>query len=132
MQSREFRSQDSQLVMKAVLNVLQDEGFVTRNAVTDLGLITATRELDARNTFFMAFGTLAMGDDASWHATDLIEATANVSNFGDRVRVRISFQQKSLDNHGTTIGIQNIEDPTYYQSFFAKVDRGLFVERQGV
>lgn len=132
MQSREFQVQDPRLVMKAVLNVLQDEGFVTKNAVPDLGLITATRELDARNSFTMAFGTLMMGDDASWHSSDIIEATANVSELGGRVRVRISFQEKSIDNHGSILGINPIEDPTYYQSFFAKVDRGLFVEKQGV
>jgi hypothetical protein len=132
MQSREFNGQDPRLVMKAVLNVLQDEGFVTKNAVTDLGLITATREIDARNSFTMAFGTLMMGEDASWHSSDIIEATANVSEIGGRVRVRVSFQEKSIDNHGTLLGINTIEDPIYYQSFFAKVDRGLFVERQGV
>jgi hypothetical protein len=132
MQSREFQGQDARVVMKAVLNVLQDEGFVTRNAVTDLGLITATREIDARNSFTMAFGTLMMGEDASWHSSDLIEATANVSELAGRVRVRISFQGKSIDNHGSILGISTIDDPVYYQSFFAKVDRGLFVERRGV
>ena len=34
------------LVMKAMLNVLQDDGYVVKNAVVDLGLITATKEID--------------------------------------------------------------------------------------
>src|SRR5262245_38812131 len=51
LQVREFQTQtfdtaDSQLVMKAMFNVLQDEGYVVKNAVVPLGLMTATKEID--------------------------------------------------------------------------------------
>src|SRR5262252_4677186 len=45
-QTRDFDVSDARLVMKAMLNVLQDDGYVVKNAVVDLGLITATRETD--------------------------------------------------------------------------------------
>ena len=35
-QTREYDTNDTKLVMKAVLNTLQDEGFVVKNAVVDL------------------------------------------------------------------------------------------------
>ena len=46
LQTRTFDTKDEKLVMKAMLNVLQDDGYVVKNAVTDLGLITATHESD--------------------------------------------------------------------------------------
>ena len=45
-QTYTFDTADSKLVMKAMFNALQDEGYVVRNAVIELGLITATREVD--------------------------------------------------------------------------------------
>ena len=43
-QTRTFDVADPKLVMKAMLNVLQDDGYVVKNAVVDLGLITASQE----------------------------------------------------------------------------------------
>jgi hypothetical protein len=48
LQVREFQTQtfdtaDSQLVLKAMFNALQDEGYVVKNAVMQLGLMTATK-----------------------------------------------------------------------------------------
>ena len=45
-QTRTFETGDTALVMKAMLNALQDDGYVVKNAVVDLGLITAERESD--------------------------------------------------------------------------------------
>ena len=57
-QTREFDTNDVKLVMKAMLNVLQDDGFVVKNAVMDLGLLTATKEVQlsdksASNKYWM-------------------------------------------------------------------------------
>ena len=43
-QSRTFETADPRLVLKAALNVLQDQGFVIRNADAELGLVTAVME----------------------------------------------------------------------------------------
>jgi len=44
-QTREYDTNDVKLIMKAVLNTLQDDGFVVKNAVIDLGLLTAEKEI---------------------------------------------------------------------------------------
>jgi hypothetical protein len=62
-QTRDFDTADPKLVMKAMLNVLQDEGYVVKNAVVDLGLITAAKETDlapnrgGRDDVFDVFGS---------------------------------------------------------------------------
>ena len=40
-QTRSYDTNDTKIVMKVLLNMLQDEGFIVRNADTDLGLLTA-------------------------------------------------------------------------------------------
>src|SRR5277367_3093524 len=45
LQTRAYGTNDTQLVMKAMLNVLQDEDFVVRDSSTDLGLLSASKEV---------------------------------------------------------------------------------------
>src|SRR5210317_827536 len=45
-QTRTYEIAESELVMKAMLNVLQDDGFIVKTAVPELGLLTATKEID--------------------------------------------------------------------------------------
>jgi len=131
-QSREFSTTDDRMVMKAVLNVLQDEGFIAKNAVTDLGLISAMKETDVSKRSDQIWGSIFAGPDARWPMMDVIEATANISPFGKSTRVRISFHQRVLDNRGATMSTFEITDALIYRDFFAKVDKGLFIEKQRI
>ncbi len=45
-QTRSYETNDMKMVMKALLNVLQDDGYIVKNANVDLGLLTATKEID--------------------------------------------------------------------------------------
>jgi hypothetical protein len=62
----------------------------------------------------------------------ITEATINVSPFGKGVRVRASFFRKIFNNQGVTVASQELDDPLFYQHFFAKVDKSLFIQRQGI
>jgi hypothetical protein len=44
-----YDTNDTKIVMKALLNVLQDKGSIVRNADTDPGLLTASKETDIGN-----------------------------------------------------------------------------------
>ncbi len=44
-QTRSYDTDDTEMIMKAMVNVLQDDGFAIQNANVDLGLITATKEM---------------------------------------------------------------------------------------
>ena len=48
-QTREYDTKDVKMVMKSLLNVLQDDGFIVKNASVDLGLISATKEINVEN-----------------------------------------------------------------------------------
>jgi hypothetical protein len=147
-QTREFDTNDVKLVMKAMLNVLQDDGFVVKNAVVDLGLLTATKEIQlsqrpstSDSYWTEAFAGLLAGrsqDRARQQQQDLrynkfkqIEVSINVTEQGRRSRVRANFQAKILDNTGNPVEVYVIRDPKFYQDFFSKVDKGIFLQKQG-
>lgn len=129
-QTRAYETDDTLMVMKAVLNVLQDEFFIVKSADAPLGLITAAKELDLDDRGF--FSRLFADADDRWKKNGIIECSANVSKFGTRTRVRINFQMKTFDNTGAVMEVLQIQDPLYYQNFFTKVDKGIFIARENL
>lgn len=149
-QTRTFDTADTGLVMKAMLNVLQDDGFVVKNAVVDLGLITAQRESDlapGRSGTGGGFGGLGgiviggtgpggvvIGSQAenTFAKTEVRDFTGNVSAFGKQTKVRVSFQRKVLDNRGQVVEVEPISDLETYQRFFSRMDKSLFLQRENL
>jgi ribosomal protein S8 len=129
-QTRSYETTDVKMVMKALLNVLQDEGFIVKHASVDLGLLNATKEVDVENKGEAVLLILLVGADARWKKNSIIECTGNVSEFGNQVRVRVNFQMKVLDNKGNVIKVGQIEDSKYYQDFFSRVDKGIFLQKE--
>lgn len=146
-QTREYDTNDVKLVMKAVLNTLQDDGFTIKNAVVDLGLISATKEVDlgrrsrtatsGSDDFWAALFRTAAGrsqqtpqQDVRYEKFKHVEATLNVSEFGRQTRIRASFQAKILDDRGNPLEVYPIDDLKFYRDFFMKVDKGIFIEKQ--
>jgi hypothetical protein len=131
-QSRTYADVDSKIVMKAMLNVLQDDGFIVKNAVPELGLLTATREIDVENKGKAFAAAFFMGVNARWKKNSIIDASCNVSDIKDGCKVRANFQQKILDNKGGIVKIQQIDEQQFYQTFFNKVSKSIFIQRMGL
>lgn len=129
-QTRTYATGDVKMVLKAMLNVLQDDGFIVKNANTELGLLHAAKEINVQDGGEAFFSALLFGANARWKKNSTIEATANVSEFGTECRVRVNFQVKVLDNVGNVMDVRQIEDPNYYQTFFSKVDKGIFIQTE--
>jgi hypothetical protein len=135
METRTYEGLDVKTTLKTVLNVLQDEGFLVDYGNSDLGLLHATKTIGttADDTYFppvQPFGGL--NGEVGYGSVTSIEATANVSDFGDRIKVRISFQRKLLSWSGGMYAAAPVCDARTYQEFFAKLDRGLFIQKQGL
>jgi hypothetical protein len=130
-QTRDFDTKDQKLVIKALLNALQDDGFTVKNADAELGFLSATKEIDLGDGgIAWSFGTTGHHEAARWRKLKVIDATANVTAFGAQTRVRVSFQEKIIDNLGAVMGASRIDDPKFYQDFFAKVDKGVFLQKE--
>ncbi len=141
-QTRYYDTNDVKLVMKSVLNVLQDDGFIVKNAVPELGLLTANKEIDLSNSkrnkddfweqFFLAMAKSNTNERETYKKIKQIEVSVNVSEYGKQTKVRANFQAKIFDNQGNVMNVYSVDDPKFYQDFFAKVDKGIFLQKQGL
>lgn len=131
-QTREFDTNDTKLVMKSMMHVLQDDGYVIKNAVLDLGLLSAEKNADIEKKGEAFAARLLEGVNARWKKQEILEASANVSEFGNRTRVRINFQRKTMDNFGCPNDVQTILDEYVYQQFFNKVRNSLFIQQENI
>lgn len=131
-QTRTFDTTDFKLVMKSVLNTLQDDNYVVKNVAMDLGFLTAVKEKDVEDSSSRFWAKLQRSEHARWLKHSACEATINVSEFGDKIRVRATFQTKVMDNRGAVATIIQITDEEFYQDFFSKVDKGIFIQQQHI
>ena len=133
-QTRTYEINDTKMVMKAVLNVLQDDGFIVKNANIDLGLLVAEKEVDIdrlKKGTKMLLGLFSIYG-VTWSKSAKTEATANVSEFGKTTKVRVNFLVTIYNNKGAPKKIEKIEDLKFYQEFFSKVDKGIFIQKENL
>ena len=131
-QTREFDTKDTKLVMKSMMNVLQDEGFIIKNAVLDLGLLSAEKNTDIENPHDATFARMWGGEHARWDKQQVLEASANISEYGAKTRVRMNFQVRILDNCGGPSEVSTIKNAHHYQDFFEKVSKGIFIQQENI
>ena len=131
-QTRAYDTRDVKMIMKAVMNTLQDDGFIIKQANVDLGLLTAQKEVDVENSNEAFVSVLLSGSKARYKKNSIIEASANISGFGARTRVRINFQMKVMDNKGGVMKVRQVDDAKFYQDFFSKVDKAVFLAKENV
>ena len=134
-QTREYAELDKIMLMKAMLNVLQDEGFIVNNANPMLGFISGVKEfstddktIDITKEFGVSKGKLAF----KGIKVATVDATANITEYGDMMRVRVNFKRKLLNVYGNPQEIDEIQDINYYKDFFAKVDKAIFIQKQKI
>ncbi|MEN6510305.1 MAG: hypothetical protein ABFD00_00525 [Chloroherpetonaceae bacterium] len=154
-QTRMYDTNDAKLIMKALVNVLQDDGYIITNAVPELGVIVARKEIDLgkgknvsndyyQNDFWTEFFLGLAGaygqnnnnrnnyDERTYQKTKLVEVSINVTEYGKQTKVRANFQAKILDNKGNTVNVAEVRDMKFYQDFYAKVDKSIFLQKNGL
>jgi len=131
-QTRSYETNDIKMVMKALLNVLQDDGYIVKNVVTDLGFLVAERDVDIESGGEKFFAIFFAGAQGRWKKGAKTEVSANVSEYGKTTKVRVNFLVKTYDNRGAPLEIKKIEDAKFYQEFFTKVDKGIFIQKENL
>jgi hypothetical protein len=153
-QTRMYDTNDSKMIMKAIVNVLQDDGYIITNAIPDLGVIVAKKEIDLgkgknvsndyyQNEFWLNFflalassknntNNYNSSEERTYQKTQLVEVSINVTEYGRETKVRANFQAKILDNKGNTVNVQQVQNMKFYQDFFAKVDKSIFLQKNGL
>ena len=141
-QSRSFETADSRLVLKAALNVLQDQGFVIRHADAELGIVTAVMEWRSRQpnrglrvlkwvAAVPTYGAALLVPSGRTEFSS-IEANVNVTPEAARTRVRISLVSRVTGKNGEVLRVSPVEDPLAYQRLLAGLDKAVFLEEEGL
>lgn len=133
LQTRQWDITDKAKILSVSVAVLSDDGYVIENANTDLGLLSANKKLhekevdDAGAAFLKgAFG----GSYGAAESFTTIKVNVTVAPFGEQTRVRMVAQLSQASSDGYLEEI--ITDAEFYQQFFTKLEKGLFIEREGL
>ena len=137
LQTREYETVEKNRILEVAVQVLQDDGFVISNANTELGLLSASKELhkrdvdDAGNAFVK--GMFSMGAaSVSSDEFSAIETNLTVTSFGDeRVRARMAARLSKTSTTGQ-IRYEQITEAKFYQDFFTQLEKGIFIEQEGL
>ncbi len=121
-QTRTYDTTDTKMIMKVLLNVLQDEGFVIKTSNPEIGLLTARKEQSSAPCFLCRFADAV--SLTSW------DCSVNVTEFGQQTKVRVNVQVTGQSEAGHIRYVSEIDDPAYFQTFFAKVDKGVYIQKE--
>jgi hypothetical protein len=141
-QSRTFEAVDARLVLKAALNVLQDEGYTIREVSSELGLVTGVMEWRSRQANQalkvlkwiaapMTYGaSLLIPSGKTEFST--VEASMNVTQEAGRTRVRVGLVSRVTDKDRSMLSVTPIDDPVAYQGLLALLDKAVYLQKEGL
>ncbi len=134
LQSRKYTTLDSKLLLSAGASVLQDMGYTIDESDVALGVLTASKHADAKDTgqiigaiaLALLTGTVTPTDDEQKIRICLViqealdEQTSSVA--------RITIQRVIWNTHGQISRVESIHSPELYQMFFDKLSKATFLE----
>lgn len=129
-QTRTYQAKDSTKVLKAVLNVLQDEGYLVYNVNSLLGYVYAVKDFDTTDPnidISKEFGLSKSRLNYNGIKVATIETSANVTQYGDILRVRINFKRKLLNEYGNAQFIDDVSESEFYDDFYKKLNTALAI-----
>lgn len=141
LQTRSYEATSSKAVMHALLDTMQDEGFRISRTEPELGLIVAEKEHvsqpgTAKKVLrgYLIVATYGAAALLPWQGfrRSVLEATAQVSEAEGGVKVRVGLQLRVLDKDGRVVRAQTIEDGAAYQALFARLDKSLYLRKEGL
>lgn len=134
MQSRLYETRNETRLLAACIGVLQDMGYSIDESQKRLGLITASKTVDARSNAQMA-GVLAlilMGgnpppiDRAQTIRVSVVTTPSQLKKGG--FIARVTFQRLIINTEGAISRVETINDKRIYQEFFSKLSKSVFLE----
>ena len=132
-QTKTYSANDKNIIMKALLNVLQDEGYIVYNVNSLLGFIYGTKDFDTSDSkvdISKEFGLSKSRLNLNGIKVATIDAVANITQYDKIVRVRVNFKRKLLNIYGNAQFIDDVNDAEFYKDFYAKVDKAVFLLKQ--
>lgn len=133
-QSETVDSTDIKYISRVIIQVLQDDGYIIDNLDSDIGYFYASKKLDGGK------------EEYEWEFLDIyypyaiykllkqgrnileIKATISIKLYQKQSKIRALFISNLIDENGKIKSVETIDDPKFYNDFFAKISKGLFLE----
>lgn len=133
LQVRTIQASNKRMAIKALLNVLQDEGFVVKSVDSSLGVLVAAKEVgvEKASSKWSSIFTSSEGEH-KWDKGGIVEAAVMVNEVSDGCQFRVNFQRKAFNKIGRVSDIETLVDEDYYQDFFTKVEKALYIENDAI
>lgn len=132
-QTKVYPAQERVLVMKSVLNALQDEGYIVYNVNPLLGFIYAVKDFDTADKNIDVkeeFGVTQSRMNYNGIKVATFEVNVNITGYGENIRLRTNFRRKLLNDYGNAQLIDDVDDAQFYSDFYEKVNRELDLQKQ--
>lgn len=133
-QQKEYSDVKERQALIASANVLQDIGFIIKESEGDLGLLVAEKDRDATNTGQVIMAIL-LGTPMDTHQKIRVSLITRIKN-NNSILVRVSFQRIVFGNVDSAYNVitkaEYIKDKQIYQDFFIKLDKSIFLAKQGI
>lgn len=111
-QTKEFQTTNKILVMKAMLDVFQDCGYIIETANPILGFISGNKDYQNANGQITSF-----------------QLTANITKKSKTTKVRINIKQINRNIYGAAETVINVFDGSAYQSFYSQIDKAIYEQK---
>ncbi len=148
-QTHQFQEVGDAQILSASMGVLQDLGYTIDEIEKELGVLSASKRADATNEAQVVgrvvldlascfFTWLIACDNENYKKTDAIQdirLTIVVLPAPDTVTtraVRVTIQRIVWDRDGRISQQATIDEAEVYRDFFAKLDKSVHLEREGV
>ena len=146
MQTRLFETDSELQLLNAGTGVLQDMGFVVDESETRLGLVTASKTVDATQSFLDQFDThfvlavLTLGWYGVFNSDDLehpskqtvrVNLTTSPSTTREGAfQARVVFDRTVISKTGVRMESGTIRSAEVYEAFFDALTKSVFLEAE--
>jgi hypothetical protein len=132
LQSRRFSTGDEKMILAACVALLQDLEFTLEETSSDLGLVVASKSRSAVETG-QVVGAVFLALLGAKQATDKdqrfrVSVVTHLSDDRKSVGVRVTFQRTVWNTANQITHNEPLEDPQFFQIFFEKLSKAVFLE----
>ncbi len=134
LQTRRFDSKDEKALLAAGAGVLQDLGFTLDESEPELGIIVASKDRSAVETGQVIGAVILMAlimVPIPWDKTQKIRASLVTRPAGtddESTLVRVTFQRIVWNTQGQISKTEPLDEPEFYQEFFARLSKAVFLD----
>jgi hypothetical protein len=137
LQTRRYDTNDEKLILQSVIGLLQDLGFIIDETSSELGVVVASKDRDARDGGEIALSVFVLvltGRPTAVNQNQKLRASVVTYPLDGKkaINVRVTFQRVIWNSSGKVTRSEGMKEPKLYQEFFAKLSKAIFLEEHDV